>query len=68
MNITKAALLQRGFEERVINGEPVYIKGRMAIVNNSGLWIPCYYAPETPLATQLSIKSMEDLDILSSLL
>ena len=61
MKITKELLLQEGFEERVIEGQTIFVKGHVALVYVSNVWIPCHYSFGTILAERLYIDTMEEL-------
>ena len=61
MKITKELLLQKGFVERVIEGQTIFVKGHVALVYMFNVWIPCYYSFGTILADRLYIDTMEEL-------
>jgi len=65
MEITKDLLLQNGFEERVIEGKTVYVKGHIALVHNLNMWIPCYYSYGEILSDRLYINTMDELAALT---
>ena len=66
MKITKELLLQKGFVERVIEGQTIFVKGHVALVYMFNVWIPCYYSFGTILADRLYINTMEELAVLNS--
>ena len=61
MKITKELLKEIGFEERVIEGQPVFVKGHIALVYMFNSWIPCHYSYGTVLVDRLYINTMEEL-------
>ena len=65
MKITKDLLMHEGFEERVIDGQTIFVKGHVALVYVFNVWIPCYYAFGTILADKIYIDSMEELAVLT---
>jgi len=64
MKISKELLLQDGFEERVIEGQTIFVKGHIALVYVFNVWIPCYYSYGNLLVDKLYITSMEELKCL----
>lgn len=67
MKITEQALLGSGFKRHSTqDGGICYVKGNIALVHNTGLWIPCYYAAGTPLAEKLYVETMEEVELLQS--
>lgn len=66
MKISKELLLQNGFEERVIEGQTIYVKGHIALVCLFNVWIPCHYSYGNLLVDRLYVNSMEELDVLNS--
>lgn len=67
MNISRDLLLERGYEERLVKGQIVFIKGHHALINLLGLWIPCYYSAGTFLADKIWINNMEELEIIENM-
>lgn len=66
MKITKELLLERGYEERVIEGHYVFVKNHIALFYDLNVWRPCHYSYGTILTDRLYINTMEELDILSN--
>lgn len=65
MKITEESLLARGYEKKLDgNGQPIYVKGNKALVYNIGLWIPCHYSHNGPLAGRLYVNTIEELEML----
>lgn len=62
MKISKEILLENGFDERVVNGQIVYVKGHVALVYIFNVWIPCHFSYGTVLVDRLYINSMEELE------
>ncbi len=67
MKISKELLLENGFNERVVDGQTVYVKGHVALVYIFNVWIPCHYSYGALLTNQLYISSMEELEELTQL-
>lgn len=67
MKITKELLLENGFEERIVEGQTIYVKGHYALVYMFCAWIPCYYAAGTVLADRIYVNTMEELSVLENL-
>ena len=65
MKITKELLLQSGFEERVIEGQTIYVKGHIALVYLFNIWLPCHYSYGKILSDRLYVVSMEELEALN---
>lgn len=65
MEITKDLLLQEGFEERIIEGQTIFVKGHVALVYVFNVWIPCYYSYGEILSDRLYINTMEELAALT---
>ncbi|MBQ5981559.1 MAG: hypothetical protein IJL54_05240 [Prevotella sp.] len=65
MKITKELLLQSGFEERVIEGQTIYVKGHIALVYLFNIWLPCHYSYGKILSDRLYVDSMEELEALN---
>ena len=59
MEITKDLLLQKGVEERMIDGRTVYVKGHIALVHNLNMWIPYRTGGQVPVT--LSLHPLQDL-------
>lgn len=64
MKNTKQELLNNGFVEHSTENGSFYVKGKVALVYNVNVWMPCYYTEEGPLANKLYIENMEELDLL----
>ena len=67
MNITKELLLQNGYEERIIEGLTVFVKGHVALVYIFNVWIPCHYSYGNLLIDRLYINTMEEVKFLKDL-
>lgn len=67
MKITKELLLEKGFEERQIESQTIYVNGHHALIYILGVWVPCYYGAGTALEGTLCINTIEELDILRGL-
>lgn len=64
MIISKEQLIEKGYEERQVNGQTVYVKGHQALIYMFNAWLPCYYGAGTYLADRLCINTMEELEAL----
>ena len=66
MKITKELLLDNGFEERIIEGLTVFVKGHIALIYMFNSWIPCHYSYGTVLVDKLYINTIEELSVLNN--
>lgn len=65
MKISKELLLQSGFEERVIGGQTIFVKGHIALVYLFNIWLPCHYSYGNLLSDRLYVDSMEEIEALN---
>lgn len=59
--ITPRLLREKGFEERMMFGQVVYVKANCALVY-SYAWIPCNLDSGTPLSTLVFVNTWEELE------
>jgi hypothetical protein len=60
-------LREIGFEERIIEGQILFVKGHVALVYMFNSWIPCHYSYGTILVDKLYINTMEELSALNNI-
>lgn len=53
--------MEKGFEEKSMFGEIVYVKGQVAILKKTK-WIPCHLKSGEPLSTNLCVDTWEELE------
>ena len=59
--LTPKVLRNKGFKERLMFGQIVYVKGKCAVVY-SFAWIPCNIESGIPLATNVFVNTWEELE------
>lgn len=58
--LTPQLLRQNGFEEKMMFGNVVYVKGKVGIVYHF-FWLPCNIKTGAPLSTSIAISTYEEL-------
>lgn len=59
--ITPQLLLDKGFKERIMFGQIVYYKEKIALVY-SFAWLPCNYETGKPLSTNVYVNTWEEFE------
>ena len=59
--LTPKVLRDKGFKEKMMYGQIVFVKGKYAVVY-SFAWIPCNFKSGTPLATNVYVNTWEELE------
>ena len=62
--ITPQLLLQKGFDEKMMFGQTIYVKGKYALVH-SFAWVPCNLEFGTPLSTNMYVNTWEEFEKLT---
>ena len=58
--ITTQLLQQKGFEEKVMFGQTVFIKGECALVHVFE-WVPCNVESGRPISSNIYVKTWDEL-------
>ena len=58
--LTPELLRKKGFEEKMMFGNVVYVKGKVGIVYHF-FWLPCNMETGAPLSTLTGISTYEEL-------